>query len=167
MAALSEQRVVLIDDLLDTNAVEMLSPGGTVLGFTPLAGQETAVKQQLSTPHAHVQCWPKAELPARFDYGHNARVPPIVCMAETGWFLSTRASLARYPPRGGAHGFDPLDPQMAALFMARGPAFRPGTELAGFANVNVYPLLAHLLGIRPEPNQGRLDIFSSALATTP
>ena len=163
MAALSEQRVVVIDELLDTTAVEMLSPSGTVVGFTPRPGKEGAVQQQLSTPHAHVQCWPKTELPERFDYGHNARVPPFICLAQTEWFLSTRESLARNPPRGGAHGFDPADPQMAALFIAHGPAFRAGSELASFTNVNVYPLLAHLIGIRPEPNQGHIETFNQVL----
>ena len=52
---------------------------------------------------------------------------------------------------------------MAALFVAHGPDFRSGTVLAEFPNVDVYPLLCRLLGIRPEPNQGDAGVFTPAL----
>jgi hypothetical protein len=32
-----------------------------------------------------------------------------------------------------------------------------GLRVPEFDNVDVYPLLAHLLGIEPEPNDGRFD----------
>ena len=164
MAPLSAQRVVLIDDLLDTESVQRFAAYGPLVGFTPLSGREAEVKQRLSEPHPHVQCWPKGELPKRFDYGHNPRVPPFICLAEIEWAFATRESLARNPPVGGAHGYDPADPQMAALFVGHGPAFAPGSQLKPFPNVDVYPLLARLLGIRPEPNQGRIEAFKGVLA---
>jgi hypothetical protein len=43
---------------------------------------------------------------------------------------------------------------MRAVFIARGPAFRQGATLAPFDNVDVYPLLARLLGIPAAPNDG-------------
>ena len=30
---------------------------------------------------------------------------------------------------GGAHGFDPYDPTMRAVFVAHGPSFKPGVAL--------------------------------------
>ena len=164
MAPISAQRVVLIDDMLDTASVQRFAAYGPLVGFTPLPGREAEVRQRLAQPHDHVQCWPKDELPKRFDYGQNRRVPPFVCLADIEWALATRESLARNPPAGGAHGFDPADPQMAALFIGRGPAFLPATRVGPFANVDVYPLLAQLLGIRPQPNQGHLETFGKVLA---
>jgi predicted AlkP superfamily pyrophosphatase or phosphodiesterase len=167
MANLSPQRVVLLDEMLDIASVQRFIPYGPLQGFTPLPGKEAEVKASLAQPHEHVQCWPKAELPARFDYGRNPRVPPFICLAEIEWSLATRESMLRNPPGGGSHGFDPEDPQMAALFIASGPAFEHGVLLNSFVNVDVYPLLARLLGITPQPNQGRLDTFSRVLATRP
>ena len=63
----------------------------------------------------------------------------------------------------GAHGFDPADPSMRALFIAHGPAFRNGVELAPFENVDVYPLLAKLLGLPARANDGTLDSVLPAL----
>jgi predicted AlkP superfamily pyrophosphatase or phosphodiesterase len=167
MASLSAQRVVLLDEMFDIASVQRFVPYGPLMGFTPLPGKEAEVKARLAQPHEHVQCWPKAEMPARFDYGHNARVPPFMCLADIEWSLATRESMQRNPPGGGSHGFDPGDAKMAALFIATGPAFGHGVQLKSFANVDVYPLLARLLNIKPQPNQGRLDTFNPALLTRP
>ena len=58
----------------------------------------------------------------------------------------------------GSHGYDPTDPSMRALFIAQGPAFRQGVGIAPFDNVDVYPLLAKLVGIEPNASDG--DIVS-------
>ena len=48
----------------------------------------------------------------------------------------------------GAHGFDPARvPEMKASFFAAGPDIRSGVTLGPFENVNVYPLIAELLGL--------------------
>ena len=52
---------------------------------------------------------------------------------------------------------------MRALFIAQGPAFRSGVDLAPFDNVDVYPLLANLLGIAPRPHDGDLGPLLPAL----
>ena len=104
----------------------------------------------------------KAEMPAQWKFGSSARIPPIVCQADTDW----RVMLRRHPEQQalkGEHGFVPEDPQMRAAFIATGPAFRKSTTLPAFDNVDVYPLLAHLLGITPAPNDGMLDTFSPVL----
>jgi len=53
---------------------------------------------------------------------------------------------------------------MAAVFIASGPAFRHGVVLPSFDNVDVYPLLTHVIGLKPEPNDGKLADVSAALA---
>ena len=70
--------------------------------------------------------------------------------------VTTRTRFAERPIKGisGSHGADPHDPQMRALFLARGPSIRPGVRLPVFDNVSVYPLLARLLGVKPAPNDG-------------
>ncbi len=46
---------------------------------------------------------------------------------------------------------------MRALFVAHGPAFKRGLRVPEFDNVDVYPLLAHLLDIAPQASDGRFD----------
>lgn len=51
------------------------------------------------------------------------------------------------PPLPGMHGFDNAIPEMQATFYAWGPAFRPRMKLSSFENVNVYPMMARMLGL--------------------
>ena len=88
----------------------------------------------------------------------------LVCRADIGWrYRSTQLQQYATPALGG-HGWDPQAPEMAAVFIASGPAFRHGATLSTFENVSVYPLLAQLIGITPEANQGNLSDTSATLA---
>ncbi len=90
----------------------------------------------------------RTDVPSRFHYGANARVPDVVCAAEVGWLVETRESMRkRHLPLLGEHGYDNAAPDMGALFIAEGPAFRRGLTIQPFENVDVYPLMSSLLGI--------------------
>jgi len=137
---------------------------GAFMSAIPQPGHEAEVEKALLTPRPHLQCWRKAEIPAHFHYGKNPRVPPFFCLPETGWEITTH-SYKPSQPTLGEHGFDPYSPQMRAIFIANGPAFRRGATLPTFDNVDVYPLLAKLLGVAPQPNDGKLADVAPALLT--
>lgn len=123
--------------------------GGPLLFFYPNAGRDAEVAGAVLRTHPHFRCWRREALPARFDYGRNGRVPPFVCLADSGWRFTTEPPLAFAK---GEHGFDPLDPAMRALFLAVGPAFRTGRTSGEFDNVDVYPLLRVLIGLPAAAN---------------
>ena len=125
---------------------------GPFATLAPAPGRHAALAAALLRPHPHMQCWRKADLPARFHYGSNPRIPPFFCLAETGWTIV--AALPDDNHNRGEHGYDNAAPEMAALFIAYGPAFRRNVRLAPFDNVDVYPLLARLIGVAPHPNDG-------------
>jgi predicted AlkP superfamily pyrophosphatase or phosphodiesterase len=153
--------LVFLDDAARGTA-RVVAGGGTAL-LTPLAGQEAAARQALVGRHEHMTCWDKTNIPERYHYGTNARVPPIVCLGDTGWYLTTHAAADGKVPSKGQHGFDPYAPQMAALFIAHGPAFKPGAVIGDMDNVDVYPLAMRLLGIAPQPNDGQWRHVAGAL----
>lgn len=154
-AASSVERVVRVDEIVDLKRVRAVN-FGVVAGFAPESGQQRYADAALLRPHPHMQCWRRTQIPARFHYGTNPRVPPIVCLAEPGWVITTSAWLADRASHfsRGEHGYDNALPEMGALFVANGPAFRRGARVPAFDNVDVYPLLAHLLGIEPARNDG-------------
>jgi len=145
----------VLDDLIDTTAVHIVfddAVSGIDIPDTP-AGRTARAK--LLAPHDHMSCWNKADIPARLHYGRNPRVPDVICLAEVGWLVETRASLAaRHFPLLGEHGYDNEDPRMGALFIANGPAFRHGVVIRAFPNVDVYPLMTRILGLKAEANDG-------------
>jgi predicted AlkP superfamily pyrophosphatase or phosphodiesterase len=65
----------------------------------------------------------------------------------------------------GKHGFDNHHPDMRATFIAWGPAFKKGITIEGFENVNVYPLVAHILGLQLDETKidGRLKVLAPVL----
>lgn len=161
MAALSSDRRLFIDDLLPKEAYRALS-GGAYMTIYPAAGREAEVASALLRPHDRLACWATAAMPARYHYGRNPRVAPFFCLPQTGWTLTTRAYRPK-TPEWGNHGFDPYSPEMAAVFVAQGPAFRAGVTLPAFDNVSVYPLLASLLGVTPADGDGDLRDVAEAL----
>ena len=159
MAPTSADRVTYLEDLLplaDLHAVGL----GPVAGIRAVAGHEDEVAKALLAPRPHMTCWRKEDVPQRFHYGHNPRVQPFVCLAETGWLIEGARG---HSVNKGAHGFDPFDPLMNALFVAHGPAFRKGVVQPAFDNVDVYPLLAALIGVAPQPNDGHLADLAPSL----
>lgn len=144
MAETSIGRTIALDRIADP-ADYRLFESGPFASFYAVPGHEAALEKALLAPHEHLQCWRKGEIPARFHYGANPRVPPYFCLAETGW-LTARTAPTREGDRG-AHGYDNMAPEMAALFIANGPGIRAGGRLASFDNVDVAPLIRDLLGL--------------------
>jgi predicted AlkP superfamily pyrophosphatase or phosphodiesterase len=162
MADVRGEDIRYIDDLVPADAIEP-EYGGQLMGFAPRPGREREVEAAVLGRHDRFQCWRKGELPAGWHYGRNPRIPSILCQADDGW----RVWMRRWPAQAalkGEHGFAPEDPGMRAAFVATGPSFRTGTRLPAFDNVDVYPLLAHLLGIAPAANDGELAPLLPALA---
>lgn len=164
LAATDPAHRTFIDDLLPLDHVDAVNYG-IVAGFEPRPGHEAEVERALLAPHPWMTCARKADLPARLHYGTHPRVPAIVCHATHGGTITTHAydrEVGRYSR--GEHGYDNTDPAMRALFVAKGPAFRDdGAVVPAFEGVDVYPLLAHVLGIRPAPNDGKLERAAAVL----
>ena len=155
MALTPPDQRIFLDDLVVPGHAEIVSTGA-ISGIIPAPGHEAEVAAALLQPHPHMQCWRKADIPARLHYGHNPRVPPLFCLAQTGWLFTSnsRSMLHHGKPLWGEHGFDNADPAMRALFVAHGPDFRRHVVVPEFPNVDVYPLMTHLLHIVPEHNDG-------------
>ncbi|HUB90391.1 MAG TPA: ectonucleotide pyrophosphatase/phosphodiesterase [Dyella sp.] len=169
MAGVPLDHSILIDKLIPMDDVQQVVLG-EVAGFNPKRGHDfNAIEEQLEQPQQHMHCWDKTRMPARFNYGSNARVPQLVCLADVGWRITTSDYLAK--KKGhislGEHGYDNADPLMQALFIAHGPAFQSGIRYHSFPNVDVYPLMAHLLGITPMFNDGKLEDVQGMLKPAP
>ncbi|GGD99586.1 alkaline phosphatase family protein [Polymorphobacter glacialis] len=152
MAATGPERVILLDAVAPAASFRLVT-GGAVAGIAEVPGQEAALAAGLLRPHPHMQCWRKGAIPARLHYGANSRVPAIVCMAEAGWLIL--GTTPKTPVTvGGMHGYDPAAPEMAAMFVAAGPGFREGVTVGAFDNVDVYPVMMKLLGVKAVDGDG-------------
>jgi len=116
----------------------------------------------------------KGSLPAAVGrgYGASSRVMPVVGLPALGWVVSSSAAAASTASAGGQHGWPPSYGSMAGLAIGVGPRFARGSvwrspaaamaetpaevAAAGAAvpNVELYALMAELLGVPPAPHNG-------------
>ncbi len=170
MAAVPEQNSVLIDQLIPLDQVQVASTG-ILAGFNPRSDSEqdlanfAAIEQRLEQPQRHMRCWNKRRVPTRLDYGSNPRIPQLLCLANVHWRIiaSTNPARLKGSLSVGNHGYDNADPLMQAIFIAHGPAFRAGAKVSAFPNVDVYPLMTHLLGLPATANDGNYDVVKGML----
>lgn len=107
----------------------------------------------------HVKVYKHDELPEHLNYGTSERLGEVIAVPDLGWQFA-------HSVRGtkGAHGYDPEDADMQVIFRACGPDFKVGYENPDkFANVNLYPLFAYLLGIEPVQTDGNLENVKAIL----
>jgi predicted AlkP superfamily pyrophosphatase or phosphodiesterase len=169
MAELDEDKVIVIEDVVDSSWVEIVSLS-EIPSFNPKPGHDADAAAALLAPLDGMTCHRKADLPPDWNYGSHARVPAYVCLLEEGWRIRRRESFNPWQAvnvNKGAHGYDPQSPSMRALFVANGPAFKTGLLVEPLQNIHVYPLLAHLLGITAAPNDGDTEVTAPMLAPAP
>lgn len=162
MADVPQANSVQLDDVLDARHYDV-EWWGTFIGLRPHADSADFVARSFVGRHDHYECWRKGDLPAVWHYGSHPRIAPIVCQVDTGWRVQSRRHSPQTQPVKGEHGFAPEDPTMRSVFVASGPAFRKGVVLAPIDNVDIYPLLAHLLDVTPAANDGDLSSTAAAL----
>jgi predicted AlkP superfamily pyrophosphatase or phosphodiesterase len=161
-ATLAERRTYL-DDVIPLGDVDVVNYG-ILAGIEPHPGKTHEIEGALLAPHPHMQCWRKSEVPARFHYGTHPRIPSLLCLAGHGGNITSHTyEIDGGHYSAGEHGYDNDDPEMRAMFVARGPDFRRGLVVPEFDNVDVYPLLAHLLHLQPQPNDGDYRAVSGML----
>jgi predicted AlkP superfamily pyrophosphatase or phosphodiesterase len=156
MAQLSGERVILLDDLVDISAVDVIEMGSMVT-LNAKRGDAADVYASLRGRHPHLRVFRSGDLPPAYGVAGHPRVPAIVGLADEGWTVMTRERLATRDSQrawGGAHGFDPAFRSMQGLFVAAGPRLRIGVRVPAFENVHVYALMCEILGLEPAPNEG-------------
>jgi alkaline phosphatase D len=91
----------------------------------------------------------RAHAPPSLHADGNPRFgDPIV--VETGPYVLGFNDLKEPPftPKGGNHGYDPARvPEMKATFITVGPDIQQNVSIPSFENVDVYPLIAHILNL--------------------
>ena len=102
----------------------------------------------------------RADVPARLHFSSNPRIGDPVVIPTGPYMIRAHASETPeviQPDVKGEHGYDPSEMKsMRAIFYAVGPDFRPGTTATPFENIDVYPLIAKILGLKIGAIDGRL-----------
>ena len=167
MVGVDDTRIVIVDDYISLGDVT-ISDINPTLGVFPLPGRADEVYRKLAGANPHLKVFKRAAIPERWHYRDHPRVPPILGVADEGWQVLRRASVANIAARTvgglrGTHGYDPRLMSMRAIFVAAGPAFKHGVTVEPFENVSIYNVLATILGVTPAPNDGDPSVSRAVL----
>ncbi len=125
------------------------------------------VYEQLKKASSQFMAFRRKNAPADLNVKQNARAGDPVIIATGPYAIRARTPASGktdQPPSAGIGGFDAGKvPEMKASFFAAGPDIVKGKTVATFENVNLYPWLAHMLGLAPGKNDGNLNILAGTL----
>jgi predicted AlkP superfamily pyrophosphatase or phosphodiesterase len=141
-----------------------VSGGGTMLHL--YAKDRGAIQQtyeQLKKEADGYDVYLPDQTPGRWHYTSKDdrfhRIGDIILVAQFPRVFHDRGHMI-----AGEHGYDNTLPDMGATFYAWGPAFKKGQTIPAFDNVNVYPLIAHILGLNvSEPIDGSFKVLKGIL----
>jgi predicted AlkP superfamily pyrophosphatase or phosphodiesterase len=155
MATVAPERRIYLFDYVDPARVEVYD-WGPVAAIRPDPDYLDQAYANLKDAHPNLQVYRREETPERFRFRDHPRIAPLILLSDVGWMVTRRDFVPRRP-EVASHGWDPEAPEMHAILIAHGPAFRPGLRVARVEAIDLYELMCHLLGIEPAPNSGDLE----------
>jgi predicted AlkP superfamily pyrophosphatase or phosphodiesterase len=151
MAAVSSEKYINLKTVVPNRMIASISGGNPVYLINPAEGKRDSVLLLLNSVKG-MQAWKKSELPSKWHYGTNPRIPEIVVVADSSWSIGTRPDASSI--KGGAHGYDNSNSDMFSIFYAAGPSFKKNFKFKELNNVDVYNLICRILDINPAKNDG-------------
>lgn len=162
MAQLDPQKRVFLDQYVDTALIEGYDGYSPVINFRIKQGNiETFLSQLNKVPH--IRFWKRGKAPAYLEAGNHPRLHDVTVLADNGYSIYWSYSI---PRMRGTHGFDNTNPDMHAIFFAKGPAFREDAYVKKpFQNIHLYSLMAEILKLEPAQTDGSRDSILDLLKT--
>ncbi|WP_348262231.1 ectonucleotide pyrophosphatase/phosphodiesterase [Telmatobacter sp. DSM 110680] len=154
---------VNLEDFADLSNFEVAGP----LLYGKTEEDRASAYNKLKQASSQFVAYRRRDVPAELEYNQNPREGDPVVIATGPYAIRARKPPAERPdnaPEAGMHGFDPHKvPEMKASFFAAGPDIVAGKTVGSFENVNLYPWIAHMLGLQVPKNDGNLNILAGTL----
>jgi hypothetical protein len=159
----TEDGWVTLDQFADLAGFETVGP----LLYGKSETDRARVYNQLKHASEKFVAYRRSEVPAGLHYNQNAREGDPVILATGAYAIRAHrppADSEDRPPTVGMHGLNARQvPEMKASFFAAGPDIIAGKSVAPFENVNLYPWVAHLLGLQSPKTDGSMDVLGGTL----
>ena len=154
---------ITLDRLADLSGLETAGE----LIYSKSDEDATRVYNQLKKASSQFVVYRRKNVPADLNYNQNPREGDPIVIATGPYVIRAhgpKEGEPDRPPPMGMHGYDPRKmPEMKASFFAAGPDILPGQTVLPFENVNVYPWIAHMLGLNAPKTDGSLSILAGTL----
>lgn len=158
-------------DWIDLERFTDLSDFETEAGFLYPKSEAAAAKayDQLHGVSDKFEVYRRSQFPRELHFDSTDRSGDPIVLATGPYLIRARAmGKPGAATVKGSHGFDPYRMKsMRAIFFAEGPDIRPGAIVAPFENINIYPLIAKILGLKIGPIDGDIHVLEGILRAPP
>ena len=140
---------LVLEDYVDLKGTSIIE-GGSYL-FVHFDEDDPARAQAMvdtvNSHWAHGRAYLPSTMPVQWHVGDNPRFPDVALIPETGYAVMS-GSEKHHKVTAGDHGWSPGSPEMHGFFVASGPNIKPGVTLGPVRNIDVYPLMTSILGLK-------------------
>lgn len=166
MANVNQDETLSIPTAVDTVNFHTVSSGTMVHLYSKDRTSLNNIYQDIKDSDPRYDVYLRKNLPRKLRYrtkdDYFNRIGDLVLIAKQPYvFHSTPGRL----PNLGAHGYNARENKnMMATFIAWGPDIKEGKTIKAFKNVNVYPLVAKLLGLTiSEKIDGEMKFYKKVI----
>lgn len=159
MIEASNERTVNIDEIL-YGLDYFSSDHGPFMLIDPSDIDSAEIVKRLQSNADHYSFYTKRTIPEYFHFNNNKYIPGIILIAEEGWYLAKERDMKYRSEYGdkGEHGYDNNLINMHGVFIAEGPNFKSAYKTGTVWNIDIYPLLAKIFNVSPNPKiDGKLE----------
>ena len=163
MTAVDRENPIPTPKAIDTAKYIIASSGTMMVIHAKNKADVLPLYEQLKSNENGFKAYLKSNMPKHLHYSTTDdrmnRIGDILLLPEWPRVFSNRK------PGIGHHGFDPsFVKDMHTSFIAWGPEFKKSLKIPAFENVHVYPLIAHILGLKyNEKIDGKPKVLQSIL----
>jgi predicted AlkP superfamily pyrophosphatase or phosphodiesterase len=138
----------ILADHVPLDGLHIVDQGPAVYAWQDAPDPETAqaIADSVNRAWYHGQAYTRATAPKAWGLPDSPRHPDLVFQANAGHGVLSRRGEERAMSRGD-HGWDPADPEMHGVFLARGPGLGAGLTVGPVDARAVYALVAGWLGL--------------------
>ena len=159
MGDVHPELVIDLRDIADLRGTRLVVTGpGANLFVEGDPNRARGVRDDINDDLRGGRAYLRSEVPEPLRYRLHPRIGDVVVVAEPGAMIGRGGSSE---PPAGMHGWDPRDPDMHGVFLVAGPEIAPRQRIGPVESVHVYPFLARLLHLTPNPD---IDGDASVLA---
>lgn len=164
MAETTPGNAITIESLTDLSGVVATFTGPVASLHVSAPARAIEIRDTVNARLRHGRAYLRNDVPERFAYRDNPRIGDVVIIMELPWTIEREGGKPR-PPHRGEHGWDNALPQMQATFLAVGPEIPKGLRIGDVQNIDVYPFMTELLGLRPgESIDGRQGLIRQLIS---
>ncbi len=151
MAEVADERAVVLSNLIDTEDIRIADGGPFMQLFLQAGASAEHVYRQLNKHARHFKVYQRENIPDYYHYRNHPFIGDLLLVADVGWsLLPDREAFERMQANDtrGNHGYDNHHIDMHGIFIADGPAFKSGYRCGTVHNIDMYPLITEILGMR-------------------